>query len=295
MMKKSSILCYDVIFKSIFMKYPNVLSRFIYDVTGYCLNDINLICNEMPITRYEEKFKRCDFVISDNNRIFNIELNSSDSHTLLIKNTSYAFGLFSSYTSSGVEYPEDLEVIQININNFSRFDKPILDYKIMNSSYGYVYINGLKIYDLDIVKSRRLYYNERVRKRKYVKWGALFSCTSLEEMKPILYELIRSRREVEKMIEDLYNLTAPGKVISEKLAMELDDKFRRSLRSEGIREGMQKGIEKGMQKGIEKGTEKTKLDVIKSMLRNHLEYEMIAKVSNKSIREVKEIEKSMKD
>ncbi len=54
-MESSSILCSDVIFKSFFIKYPNILSKFIYDITGYKLNDIKLTCNEMPITRYKEK------------------------------------------------------------------------------------------------------------------------------------------------------------------------------------------------------------------------------------------------
>lgn len=57
--------------------------------------------------------------------------------------------------------------------------------------------------------------------------------------------------------------------------MELDDKFRRSLKAEGIEQ-------------------KTR-DVIKSMLENKLDYKIISKVSNKSIKTIKEIEKSMSD
>ena len=289
-MDDSSILCSDVIFKSIFMKYPNILSKFIYDITGYKLNNIKLICNEMPITRYKEKFKRCDFLIYYGNKIINIELNDSYSKTLLIKNTSYAFGLFSSYTSKGKKYPSNLEIIQINVNNFSRFDKPILDYKVMNNNYGYTYIDGLKIFDLDIVKSKNMYYNAD-RLRNYIRWGALFSCENINDMKPILYELINSRREVDRMIEDLYNLTAPGKVISEKLAMELDDKFRRSLKAEGRAEGREEGRAEGREEGIKEKTN----DMIKSMLENSADYEFISKVSGKTINEIKEIEKSMKD
>ena len=56
---KTPILCVDPIFKSIFMKHPNVLSKFIYDVTGNSLDNINLVSNELPITRNNEKFKIC--------------------------------------------------------------------------------------------------------------------------------------------------------------------------------------------------------------------------------------------
>ncbi|MBQ6476815.1 MAG: hypothetical protein IJI43_00005, partial [Bacilli bacterium] len=108
--------------------------KLIYDITGYKLNNIVLTITELPIIRKNEKFKKCDILIRS----------------------------------------KDLEKIQININNYSRFNKPILDYRIINNSYGIVYFNGLKIYDLDIVKSKKLYYNEYIRKRNYLKWEPYF-------------------------------------------------------------------------------------------------------------------------
>ena len=140
------ILCRDEIFKSIFMKHKDILAIFIKDITGITLNNFNIIMNELPITRKKEKFKRCDFVIKDNNFIFNIELNSSYSESLLIKNTSYVFNLFASQADSGKRYNRDLFVYQININNFSRNNKPILDYQILNYKYHKIYLNNFKIY-----------------------------------------------------------------------------------------------------------------------------------------------------
>ena len=282
--EKMPILVSDVIFKSLFMKHTDILLKFIYDVTGYLVIGAPLIANELPIVRNHEKFKRCDFLIHSLNKIFNIELNSSYSKTLLIKNTSYIFSLFSSYTSCGDDYEKDLEVIQINVNYFSRFDKPILDYKILNDDYDYVYLDALKIYDLDIVKCRKLYYNERVRKRKYVKWGALFSCVTVEEMIPILDELL-PRKDVMRVVEDLYNLTAPGKVISESEALRLDDMFRRSLRNEGV--------EEGRKVGIKEGSEQMNIEMVKGMLEHQLSYQVISKISHKTEEEIKEIEKAM--
>ncbi len=45
----------------------------------------------------------------------------------------------------------------------------------------------------------------------------------------------------------------------------------------------------------ERGIEENKLDMIKFMLENNADYEFISKVSSKSIEEIKEIEKSMKN
>ena len=290
---KIPILCYDPIFKSIFMKHPHILSKFIYDITGDKLDNITLVSNELPIIRNKEKFKRCDFIIKDNNKIYNIELNSSYSKTLLIKNTSYIFNLFSANTSIGEKYNKDLEVIQININNFSRFNRPVLDYQIMNSNYYSIYLDSLKIYDLDIVKCNNLYYNDRVRKRNYLKWGALFSCTTIEDMIPILDNIL-TKKESDRMVEDLYNLEAPGKVISEAEALRLDDMFRRSLREEGLEEGIEKGIEKGTRIGIEEGKKQKTIDMIKSMLKKSMSYSDINDITGSSIEEIKEIEKSIK-
>ena len=45
---------------------------------------------------------------------------------------------------------------------------------------------------------------------------------------------------------------------------------------------------------IEKGIKETALKMIKRMLKNDASYDFIAKVSDKSVEEIKEIEKSMK-
>ena len=100
------------------------------------------------------------------------------------------------------------------------------------------------------------------------------------------------------MVEDLYNLEAPGKVISEAEALRLDDMFRRSLREEGLEEGIEKGtrigIEKGIEKGIEEGKKQNTIDMIKSMLKKSMSYSDINDITGSSIEEIKEIEKSIK-
>ena len=226
------MLCNDVIFKSLFTGLESILEKFIYDITGNNINNITLHYNEIPITRGKEKFKRCDFLIKKDNIIYNIELNSSYYDTLLIKNTSYIFSLFTSDISRGKDYNKDLNVIQININNFTKHNKPILDYSIINNNYGYNYLDSLKIWDLDIVKCKKMYYNERIRKRRHIKWGALFSCNTLEEMIPIIDELL-TKRECEIFMDKLDKITKEEHIMSEAEALRLDDMLRRSIKKEG--------------------------------------------------------------
>ena len=117
------LLCNDVIFKSVFIGNEDILEKFIYDISGKKINNIKLEITEIPIIRKNEKFKVCDFVIRNGNEIINIELNSSYSKTTLIKNTSYAFGLFSRDASKGEKYNDKLSIIQINVNNYGSCTK----------------------------------------------------------------------------------------------------------------------------------------------------------------------------
>jgi hypothetical protein len=55
----------------------------------------------------------------------------------------------------------------------------------------------------------------------------------------------------------------------------------------------QTGQERAFNNGIQQGIDKNTTSMIKSMLENNADYEFISKVSNKSIDEIKEIEKSM--
>ena len=60
---KYPLLCYDIVFKTIFTKYPNLLAKLISDITEipYPLlkDNIFLETNELPISKNDEKAKRC--------------------------------------------------------------------------------------------------------------------------------------------------------------------------------------------------------------------------------------------
>ena len=285
---KQPLLCNDVIFKSLFTGLEFILEKLIYDITGNSINNIILHYNEIPIVRGKEKFKRCDFLIKKDNTIYNIELNNSSSKTNLIKNTSYIFSLFASDTSKGKKYNKDLNIIQININNFTRYNKPVLDYKFINDNYGYNYLDSLKIYELDIVKCKKMYYNERIRKRRHIKWGALFSCITIEEMKLIIDELL-TKKESEIFMEKLEKITKEEYIMSEAEALRLDNMYRESLKEEYLEEGKNLGILEGKNLGIEEKTG----DIIKNMLNNNFSLDTISKITSKPIQEIEIIKDNM--
>ena len=72
------------------------------------------------------------------------------------------------------------------------------------------------------------------------------------------------------------------------LAMELERQKRQGY-AEGLEKGVQQGIQQGVQQGMQQGKAETKTEIISSMLRNGLDYELIAKYTNLSIDYIKEI------
>lgn len=256
---KDSLLSSDVIFKSVFIHNEDILNKFIYDITGYKFNKISLGMNELPIVRKNEKFKRCDFIVHN-------------------------------------EYNKDLKILQININYFDRFNRPVLDYKLINDKYGYVYFDGIKIWDLYVNKSKRMYDDELKRKKRYIKWGKLFSCSSVDEMESILCELL-NKKEVYIFMETVKRVTRYHHVMDEKEALELDNKIRRSLYAEGEekgfsngeRIGFSNGFSNGEKIGFSNGFSDGIMSMIKAMIDNHIDIETISKVSNKSIDEIEKI------
>ena len=173
---------------------------------------------------------------------------------------------------------KNLKVVQININYFSRFKKSVLEYRLINDKYDYVYFDGIEIWDLDVIESKRMYDYSLIRKRRYVKWGKLFSCNSIEEMKPILEELL-TKKEVYIFMETVKRITRYYNIMDEKEALELDNKIRRSLYDEGKQVGFNNGFSDGI------------MNMIKGMIDNHIDIETISRISNKSIEEIDKIMK----
>ena len=57
---------------------------------------------------------------------------------------------------------------------------------------------------------------------------------------------------------------------------------------------VERAIEReSLKQGLEQGKEENKIEMIKSMLKKEMSYQDISEISNKTIEEIKEIEKSM--
>lgn len=285
---KKPFLLYDPVFKSIFTGNENILGKMISDITGFNYlfleNNIYLDTNELSIDRFNEKFKRCDFIVRvDDDNIINLEINTKTYPGYLIKNLSYIFHIFKTNSVKGDKYNDNLEVTQININNFSNGDKSLSKYYLKEDESNELYTRSLQIFDLSVVKCKEIYYNNlRKEVPRYIKWGALLSCKldEIDKMEKILGELLLEK-EVRIIMDKINKLKDDSLFMSDVERLAWEEWEYNSI------------VADAENKGMEKGMEKNTIDVIKSMLNNGLSYDVIAKITNKSIEDIKSIEKDI--
>lgn len=169
---------------------------------------------------------------------------------------------------------------QINLNCYKEnLNKPLAKYLLQEVDDYQVYTKSLSIFDVNIVKCNELYYNHKQEEiPNYVRWGALIYCDDFSKI-PDIVKGIMTDEERDRIMDKMDKLTHDDVFMTELEAKEWD-KWEENSK-----------IDYAMEQGIEKGIEQKELEIIKSMLKNNLDLETIARVTNKTIEEIKEIVK----
>lgn len=285
---KIPLICRDSVFKSVFIDNPNVLAKMISDITNTPYKDlkdnISYDTNELPIRTKKEKAKRTDFLVKIGaNQVSNVELNVRNDKSQVMKNLSYIFYIYSSFTKKSKKYNKELQVSQINIDYQTlSMDKPVSKFLFREEDTGALLTESIIIYFLNIEKCVDIYYNKSEEKiTNAVKWGAFLNSDNFDEMSEILGELV-SEEERDKVMDRIENIKLSDLTWSDQEAKEWEEWLENSRIAEAKEEGLSEGIEQ------------EKINIIKSMLENNANYELISRVTKKEIEEIKEIEDSMK-
>ena len=114
-----------------------------------------------------------------------------------------------------------------------------------------------------------------------IKFGALFSTTYLEDISYILEKVGIYMENKKKFLSDVVEKSNDEEVLT---SMKFEDSldYRFNLIEE---DALKRGLEEGTRLGLEQKTKET----ILSMIENNLPINIISKVTNKSIDEIKEI------
>ena len=111
---------------------------------------------------------------------------------------------------------------------------------------------------------------------------------SFSELYDILSKIL-SPDKLELMIEEVKRMSLNDFNLHAWKQKEMEDLVIR----EGNRISKEEGIEEGIEQGIEQGILQNTIDTIKSMLKKNYDIKEISDITGKSIKEIKEIEKSL--
>ena len=190
-------LMFDISMKAVFIDEVNILAKMVSDITGidYKLLEDNVILetNEIPISRNNEKAKKCDFILKiDKDNILNLEINTSYYPEVVIKNLSYLFGIYSRSSKKGEDYNENILIRQVNLNCYDNDkDKVLSKYTLLEEETHKLYSKSISIFDLNIVKCSNVYYNliNKEEIPKVIRWGALSYNRDYEKFQKLLMVL----------------------------------------------------------------------------------------------------------
>ena len=272
-------LCYDVSFKSIFINCTSTLYQMIHDVTGISINELNkyatIFNSELELKHVKSKRMLSDLVIICNNKIINIEINKSYQSWTYNRNFSYLCNIYSSMlrkTSSYYEF-DDYNLYQINFNIGKNTTCTYSKDMIVDTKTCKIATNILKIYNINIDKCYKFWYNEEKKDNisKVIKWGALFNASTIYEVEEITKGgllMFNSREELLKEIKK-----KNGMFTLENLwDYEAEDKrIENTLKEYGYRKGMKDGKKEGIQQN--------QRQIVINMINNNFSYSDISKVT----------------
>ena len=117
----------------------------------------------------------------------------------------------------------------------------------------------------------RLYYNEPNKRTKDVIWLAALSSKTFSELYEILSDVLDDE-VIKKFMKDVINMSWDGFNLHEWEKDKLDEMVVYNREQKALKDGIKQGIEQ----------------TIKEMLKNNLDLELISKITNKSIEEIRE-------
>ena len=290
--RKFISLVKDRFIKSLLCKNIILLKKFLIYVLDFKLDPYNveleILNNELLIDSYDERKKYTDFIVLlDNKYYIDIEFNISNFEEVKYKNFLYICKMNSMIERKGSKTSKISErvVIQLNINtdknestHYKNRNKDEV-YKVIGENMSDILFENFIIVLKPLDKYHKLYYNgdrshetvmlEFFESDNYVKtYETLGYILTDEERKNAIEEMI-------KMNSNYVLYTDEERELIDEMQMETNKKLY-------------------FDEGIEQGAIKEKNEMIKNMLNKNISLELISEVSNKPVKEIKEMATALK-
>ncbi len=240
------ILMCDSIFKAIVVNEQDtrLLDYILSDILEEKVHVFKFVPTELKIRRKSERVKVTDLIVESNNgKHILVELNSNFSKSTRVRNLSYYASYYSQIIEKSEKYSEDIETVLINLNNDSEVELAKKTYLIKCNEDESIYTNTFKIININLVKYKKLWYDECIKGNKEHIHLVMLNANMNE-----IEELGKKDKVVKEYEERMLTLTKDGVVINHLSYEEDQEKLRRSEISEAKDEGITKGIAEGINK-----------------------------------------------
>lgn len=203
-------MTYDVVFKSVLQdkESEGYLIDLINGITGikkeYLKGNIVFKNTELKKNEVNEKKKTTDLIIEVKENIINLEMNKNYYNGLFEKNDRYIDKIKDGIVSKGDKYIKQKKLIQINFDDFERFDERIvIKFRMMDKERGlirsdFVYNTDVEIYYINLKRINKMYYNNN-KLNKFEKELLLMTLDDEEE----LTKTSKGCKEMEKVAEKI--------------------------------------------------------------------------------------------
>ena len=269
-------LTFDYAFKSVMLKNIDLFKDFLIKTMHLHISDddnyIIFLDKELVKQNFKERGKVIDLNVKIGaNLLIDVEMNTNSYEIIMDRNELYLEKLDTLSFEVGDDYQiyKSKYIYQLNLNAYPYEDKNIgekiaMMYDIKNHR---VFNSRRKIFIKNLAYYRNKYYNNYKLKSDEIFMAALTAKSFVE-----LYDIMSNILSGEKL-----NSFMKGAIdmASEWISIH-----------EWEKEKMDKLV-------LENAIEQNIVQTIKSMLENNIDYDLISKVSGKSIEEIKKIEKSV--
>ncbi len=272
MIKKFYKIKTDGVFKAIFCKEENkdMLKRLIEEAIDKKVEIVRLDVPELIKKNIYVKGRTLDVLVKAEDKLINIEINTSMNNSLRKRNASFIFSKYSEVINVGESYLSMPEVIQINLTSSESLPMKS-KYTLYDMNNKTNYIDNLTIYEYNISKVKEVWYNKP---SKYSLMSML-DCTQ-EEL-----ESLNGDEMMDKIIKETKYLNEDTDFVKFMSEEDEDKYFINSWRTEGREEGLKEGISKGIAQ--------EKISIVKLMLEKDYNLDEISNITGLSIEVINKI------
>ena len=309
----------DFMFKSVMQRNANILEKFLVDLMHLTIDkddSIIFLDKELIKGRIKEKGRVVDIKIKFGKKyLIQIEVNGKKYQTVKIRNDLYLERIDTLRLEVNDNYLEDFDteyLYQLNLNASKEEDESIglssiVEYDRINKV---ITSDRIEKYSANLVYYRNLYYNGN----EEMSYSSIFMAGLMSKSFTELYKImskILNEDELNKLMEDVISMTNEELLYNihywekEKMDALVEHNVKEDARktgleegrieghAEGHAEGRAEGRAEGLAEGINEGKESATIEMIKRLLNQKVDYTIISRASEKTIEEIKEIEKNM--